>query len=459
LPEWEQDWDNLHKEFYVKCNYDGYELTDVDVPKHWFRDYLREGIQIKIHNPFRLRPWYDESTTESTPSKDNTSFLTLYGTEAKKPFGKPTKIPSFWKPIDEWIRDYIGQRTNFIIEWLKPIIEWMKPIIQWMKIIGQSISLICSKITKVFCKKSELRPDTRSTENLQMNDRVPVLIRTRPTPNMKFTLEIVQDPLEPNLIEIEEIEPDVHLEDQDLNEWLTRIKKMKEQYLLNLDILNKLKADVKKLENKMDRDQPGIRHKFKRARVKIKIWFFGFRITIARFITRKLPYFMKDNENTFKNILWDARRRSMPLIPGYFNDRFFIYKIASFLLKLKSKGIDVNLFDESVRRGKIETMEDENEKISSSFIFEYIFIPRRRREFRILNRLNLESTLGESAGLSNSKDIKNDEELIEKDEHLSIDTREKIRRFLWPRYRFEDLICMNRYWWNTNDGSRSVMLR
>ncbi|KAH9326710.1 hypothetical protein KI387_006888, partial [Taxus chinensis] len=166
-----------------------------------------------------------------------------------------------------------------------------------------------------------------------------------------------------------------------------------------------------------------------------------------------------DNENTFKNILWDARRRSMPLIPGYFNDRFFIYKIASFLLKLKSKGIDVNLFDESVRRGKIETMEDENEKISSSFIFEYIFIPRRRREFRILNRLNLESTLGESAGLSNSKDIKNDEELIEKDEHLSIDTREKIRRFLWPRYRFEDLICMNRYWWNTNDGSRSVMLR
>jgi hypothetical protein len=48
---------------------------------------------------------------------------------------------------------------------------------------------------------------------------------------------------------------------------------------------------------------------------------------------------------------------------------------------------------------------------------------------------------------------------MERDQHLSIDTTQIIKRFLWPSYRLEDLICMNRYWFNKNDGSRSAMLR
>jgi hypothetical protein len=48
---------------------------------------------------------------------------------------------------------------------------------------------------------------------------------------------------------------------------------------------------------------------------------------------------------------------------------------------------------------------------------------------------------------------------MEIDQHLSVDTTQIIKHFLWPNYRLEDLICMNRYWFNTNDGSRSTMLR
>nr|YP_009722143.1 hypothetical chloroplast RF19 [Araucaria bidwillii]ATL59094.1 hypothetical chloroplast RF19 [Araucaria bidwillii] len=115
------------------------------------------------------------------------------------------------------------------------------------------------------------------------------------------------------------------------------------------------------------------------------------------------------------------------------------------------EGLYVDLSDRSVRRIL-------NEKISSSLIFEDILLPRRRREFRILNRLNLENNIGESTEFSNSKEhIQNDEELMGKDPHLSIDTTQKMKRFLWPRYRVEDLICMNRFWWNRHNRSQSFL--
>nr|YP_009631267.1 Ycf1 [Podocarpus latifolius]QCA41131.1 Ycf1 [Podocarpus latifolius] len=115
------------------------------------------------------------------------------------------------------------------------------------------------------------------------------------------------------------------------------------------------------------------------------------------------------------------------------------------------EGLYVDLSDRSARSIL-------NEKISSSLIFEDILLPRRRREFRILNRLNLENNLaGGSTGYSNGKQyVQSDEELMEKDQCVGIDTTQKMKRFLWPRYRVEDLICMNRYWWNSN-RSRTVL--
>ncbi|WP_229775758.1 hypothetical protein, partial [Pseudomonas laurentiana] len=71
----------------------------------------------------------------------------------------------------------------------------------------------------------------------------------------------------------------------------------------------------------------------------------------------------------------------------------------------------------------IHPIEDVNEKISSSFIFEDVFLPRRRRELRILNLLNLENHLDESVRF-NSKEIPNDQGLMKKNEYLIVDTRQ-----------------------------------
>nr|AKA56110.1 hypothetical protein [Pinus squamata] len=123
------------------------------------------------------------------------------------------------------------------------------------------------------------------------------------------------------------------------------------------------------------------------------------------------------------------------------NDNLLIYKIVSMWLK-------------SEKRKRAGLGDDK--KILSSFNLEDILLPKRRREFRILNRFDLEN---DHVGFFNGKSIQNDEELMGRDQHLSVDTTQRIKRFLWPSYRLEDLLCMNRYWFNTNDGSRSAMLR
>nr|YP_010584005.1 hypothetical protein RF1 [Clematoclethra scandens]UZT28285.1 hypothetical protein RF1 [Clematoclethra scandens] len=43
--------------------------------------------------------------------------------------------------------------------------------------------------------------------------------------------------------------------------------------------------------------------------------------------------------------------------------------------------------------------------------------------------------------------------------NLERDQLMKFKCFLWPNYRLEDLACMNRYWFDTNNGSRFSMLR
>nr|YP_009113797.1 hypothetical protein [Stangeria eriopus]AFR45443.1 hypothetical protein [Stangeria eriopus]BAR93434.1 hypothetical protein [Stangeria eriopus] len=144
------------------------------------------------------------------------------------------------------------------------------------------------------------------------------------------------------------------------------------------------------------------------------------------------------------------------------DDLFLMYKIVSISLRFKhrfrSRGrTDENLFDGSARRGVI--IGDGNENISSSLIFEDILLPRRRREFRILNRFDLENDLYENTELYDEKGVQSYEELMERDQHFDTDITQITKRFLWPSYRLEDLACMNRYWFNTNDGSRSVMLR
>ena len=54
-PEWSEDWDEWKKEIYIKCTYDGTEVSEKELPEQW----LRDGLQIKIIYPFSLKPWHN----------------------------------------------------------------------------------------------------------------------------------------------------------------------------------------------------------------------------------------------------------------------------------------------------------------------------------------------------------------------------------------------------------------
>nr|YP_010613359.1 hypothetical chloroplast RF1 [Trigonotis zhuokejiensis]WAR50261.1 hypothetical chloroplast RF1 [Trigonotis zhuokejiensis] len=83
---------------------------------------------------------------------------------------------------------------------------------------------------------------------------------------------------------------------------------------------------------------------------------------------------------------------------------------------------------------------------------ENILSSRRRRELRILICFNSKSGKGADRNpvcynKNWTKNIRDKNELIQ------------FKFFLWPNYRLEDLACINRYWFNTNNGSRFNMLR
>jgi len=128
-PEWSEDWNDWNKEIYIKCTYDGTEVSEKELPEQW----LRDGLQIKIIYPFNLKPWHNlqfetnknekiytnldslnsekknlilnnllnnnKTFTKNKKKIINYSYLTAWGFETESPFGDIKKKPSFWKPI------------------------------------------------------------------------------------------------------------------------------------------------------------------------------------------------------------------------------------------------------------------------------------------------------------------------------------------------------------------------
>nr|QWL15747.1 hypothetical chloroplast RF19 [Plantago nubicola] len=88
---------------------------------------------------------------------------------------------------------------------------------------------------------------------------------------------------------------------------------------------------------------------------------------------------------------------------------------------------------------------------------------RRRRKLRILISFNSKYRKDENRNLVfwNGKNRKNSNQTSPENKGLNIEENPlmKLKLFLWPNYRLEDLACMNRYWFNTNNGSRFSMLR
>nr|YP_010830458.1 hypothetical protein RF1 [Lappula monocarpa]WFF50172.1 hypothetical protein RF1 [Lappula monocarpa] len=143
--------------------------------------------------------------------------------------------------------------------------------------------------------------------------------------------------------------------------------------------------------------------------------------------------------------------------------QFIMYQIIGISLVHKSKYktsnqryheqryIDKTHFNESISEYQ-KRIRNRDKNDFDLLVPENILSSKRRRELRILICFNSKSGKGVDRNPvcyneNWAKKIRDKNELIQ------------FKFFLWPNYRLEDLACINRYWFNTNNGSRFSMLR
>nr|BCB14406.1 hypothetical chloroplast RF19 [Elaeagnus multiflora] len=150
FPEWSEDFKDWNREMHVKCTYNGVLLSEKEFPKNW----LTDGIQIKILYPFHLQPWHKlkpektyKDTTKTKEQKNDFCFLTVWGKETELPFGSPRKKFSFFEPIFKelktkiikWKRkcflvlSILKEITKFFLNTSKEIKKWVIKKILFLK--------------------------------------------------------------------------------------------------------------------------------------------------------------------------------------------------------------------------------------------------------------------------------------------------------------------------------------
>nr|QHN53071.1 hypothetical chloroplast RF19 [Droguetia iners] len=119
--------------------------------------------------------------------------------------------------------------------------------------------------------------------------------------------------------------------------------------------------------------------------------------------------------------------------------------------------VDKNNYDEFIPKHQKLT-ENRAKSHYDLFVPESILSPRRRRELRILICFYLKNRNGIAlnAPFCNQNKVKSP---ILNKRKRDKNTLIKLKFFLWPNYRLEDFACLNRYWFDTNNGSRFSMVR
>nr|YP_009715767.1 hypothetical chloroplast RF1 [Zenia insignis]QGL08880.1 hypothetical chloroplast RF1 [Zenia insignis]QIT02172.1 Ycf1 [Zenia insignis] len=165
FPEWSEDLKAWNREMYIKCTYNGVQLSETEFPKNW----LTDGIQIKILFPFRLKPWHRSKLRSLQKEKDpmkkkkkakkmDFCFLTVFGMEVELPFGSsPRNRLSFFDPIFKELKKKIKNWKKNLFRVLKVLNEInklflnvLKEAAKWIiKSILKSLLFLKEKIKKV----------------------------------------------------------------------------------------------------------------------------------------------------------------------------------------------------------------------------------------------------------------------------------------------------------------------
>nr|AGW96734.1 hypothetical chloroplast RF19 [Ipomoea nervosa] len=139
------------------------------------------------------------------------------------------------------------------------------------------------------------------------------------------------------------------------------------------------------------------------------------------------------------------------------NGQFLMYQTIGISLVHKSK----NKTNQQYRKQRIIRARENNH--FDALVLENILSSRRRRELRILicfnsnnwNDVDTNSVFFNENGVKNCSHFWEERNPRDKEKNELI----QFKFFLWPNYRLEDLACMNRYWFDTNNGSRFSILR
>nr|WRK68093.1 hypothetical chloroplast RF1 [Microcos paniculata] len=155
FPEWSEDLKDWNREMHVKCTYNGVQLSETEFPKNW----LTDGIQIKILFPFCLKPWHrfklqpsdKDPMKKKKGQKNDFCFLTVWGMETELPFGSPRKRRSFFEPIFKELKKKIKkfqtksltilkERTKLFRKIAKETKKWITKNILFIKGIIKELS-------------------------------------------------------------------------------------------------------------------------------------------------------------------------------------------------------------------------------------------------------------------------------------------------------------------------------
>nr|YP_009652077.1 Ycf1 [Cornus officinalis]QCZ35989.1 Ycf1 [Cornus officinalis]QEJ83479.1 Ycf1 [Cornus officinalis] len=186
FPEWSEDLKEWTREMHVKCTYNGVQLSETEFPKNW----LLDGIQIKILFPFCLKPWHKSKLRSShkdrmkKKGKDDFCFLTVWGMETDLPFGSPRKRPSFFEPILKELEKKMGQvkkkyfrvlrilkeRTEFFLRVLNETKKWVIKSILFIKRIIKELSKV-NPILLFRLREVDESSETKKEKDSLINDQ------------------------------------------------------------------------------------------------------------------------------------------------------------------------------------------------------------------------------------------------------------------------------------------------
>ena len=250
---------------------------------------------------------------------------------------------------------------------------------------------------------------------------------------------------------------------------VTKIEKIDISKISLLKKKNKKTIQNKKLLRERERHQTIRQWKWKSKNVEKKFKELGDMASLMTFMQDEenvisLSVKMRENLNLFRLLFCrDVGINKLTInsehrIPRVLDDEILMYKVVSVFSKSKvrfKKVLNFKNLDESTSR--IDFFQN-NIKTSFKLInLEDIMLSRHCKELKVLSLLYLNKN--KTSNLDKYFVKKNEEKLMKLqkigDENKSL----TIKHFLWPSFRLEDLACINRFWFNTNNGSRFTMLR